>query len=252
MNGSFVNKTNNQFIQSRVGSKEGVRCSGQKGGNPYGSTLDSLVAAQASHNMGKGVPTPVTYYNNCTKQKGGGHDYDADFGNPLSYGYTKEGAAVAGQLRGSYAPNQCKSTTNSMRSRKIKKEKKTRKKIKAENHVEELKEEKNHAEEEKNHAEEEENHAEEEEKRTEEEAKHIEELEEEENYTEVENRIEVRNVVEDLENKEEARYLQYGSNIPDTPGYAAPNTGGDMPWATGPVSHVRQINCRDNYNHYKK
>jgi hypothetical protein len=24
-----------------------------------------------------------------------------------------------------------------------------------------------------------------------------------------------------------------------------------MPWATGPGSISRQMNCRDNYNHYK-
>ena len=32
------------------------------------------------------------------------YNYDGDFGNPLSYGYTKQGASFAKELRGSYAP----------------------------------------------------------------------------------------------------------------------------------------------------
>ncbi len=44
-------------------------------------------------------------------------------------------------------------------------------------------------------------------------------------------------------------YTQYGSNKPMTPGYASPKPG-PLPWATGPLSKSRQINCQDNYNHY--
>ena len=44
-------------------------------------------------------------------------------------------------------------------------------------------------------------------------------------------------------------YHQYGSNIPDTAGFANPNPG-PLPWATGPGSYTRQINCEDNYNHF--
>ena len=44
-------------------------------------------------------------------------------------------------------------------------------------------------------------------------------------------------------------YHQYGSNNPMTPGYASPKPG-PLPWATGPLSKARQINCQDNYNHY--
>lgn len=44
-------------------------------------------------------------------------------------------------------------------------------------------------------------------------------------------------------------YKQFGSNCPSTPGYSSPNVG-SLPWATGPVSIKRQINCQDNYNHY--
>ena len=45
-------------------------------------------------------------------------------------------------------------------------------------------------------------------------------------------------------------YKQFGSNIPNTPSYSTPSPSG-LPWATGPGSFARQINCRDNYNHYK-
>ena len=44
-------------------------------------------------------------------------------------------------------------------------------------------------------------------------------------------------------------YHQYGSNNPMTPGYASPKPG-PLPWATGPLSKARQINCQDNYNHF--
>ena len=44
-------------------------------------------------------------------------------------------------------------------------------------------------------------------------------------------------------------YAQYGSNKPMTPGFASPKPG-PLPWATGPLSKARQINCQDNYNHF--
>lgn len=44
-------------------------------------------------------------------------------------------------------------------------------------------------------------------------------------------------------------YKQFRSNTPITPGYECPNPG-PLPWATGPLSKKRQINCQDNYNHY--
>ena len=44
-------------------------------------------------------------------------------------------------------------------------------------------------------------------------------------------------------------YAQYGSNVPDTPGYSQPNPG-PMPWATAPGSYTEQTNCVDNYNHF--
>ena len=46
-------------------------------------------------------------------------------------------------------------------------------------------------------------------------------------------------------------YKQFGSNVAVTPSYTAPFPSA-LPWATGPLSHARQINCQDNYNHFKK
>ena len=91
---SFVNKTNHQYIQGRVASREGVRC-----------------------------------------QAGGAHDYDKDI-LKSSYGFTKAGADLASELKGSYAPitsgvtrhNQCGGKKKKRKSRKNKKKKKSRKK----------------------------------------------------------------------------------------------------------------------------
>jgi hypothetical protein len=44
-------------------------------------------------------------------------------------------------------------------------------------------------------------------------------------------------------------YAQFASNNPNTPGYSSPKVG-PLPWATGPLSKSRQINCQNNYNHY--
>ena len=44
-------------------------------------------------------------------------------------------------------------------------------------------------------------------------------------------------------------YAQFASNDPMTPGFSSPKPG-PLPWATGPLSKSRQINCQDNYNHY--
>jgi hypothetical protein len=61
----------------------------------------------------------------------------------------------------------------------------------------------------------------------------------------------VANVIDLKEKKQGGAYEQYGSNIADTPSYSTPNAS-KLPWATGPGSFKRQINCQDNYNHYKK
>jgi len=44
-------------------------------------------------------------------------------------------------------------------------------------------------------------------------------------------------------------YAQFASNDPMTPGFSSPKPG-PLPWATGPLSKARQINCQNNYNHF--
>ena len=128
---NLVNKTNNQFIQPRVNSNKGVTCSnssflpGRKHrGGGYGATSESL-AHSATNSMGKGYVAPTVYYNSCDKQSGGGHNYDADV-EGFSYGYTKEGAGVASELKGSYAPISINKKTNMCGGKKKRKSKKKR------------------------------------------------------------------------------------------------------------------------------
>ena len=134
MSKSFVNNTNNQFIQARVASKEGVRCPSQRGGS-YGSTMDSLNAA-IDANIAKNIIIPVKHYNNCKiKQRGGRFDYDAVNALPSSYGFTKVGAANNSCFKGSYAPisrnppqNQCGGRRRGRRKRKRRRTRKKRRK----------------------------------------------------------------------------------------------------------------------------
>ena len=99
----LANKFNEQLIAPKVGSKQGVTCSSPKlmtGGSPYGVTNDSL-NADVESGLGKARASAVNHYSHCNSQKGGaaGHDYDADAVGQ-TYGYTKVGAAYAGEVRG--------------------------------------------------------------------------------------------------------------------------------------------------------
>ena len=49
--------------------------------------------------------------------------------------------------------------------------------------------------------------------------------------------------------KKKGGYAQFASNDPNSPGFSSPKPG-TLPWATGPLSKSRQINCQDNYDHY--
>ena len=132
-------KFNDQLIADRVASRQGVTCSSPKlmtGGSPYGVTNDSL-NADVESGLGKARATAVNHYNHCNSQKGGavGHDYDADAVGQ-TYGYTKSGAAIAGELKGSYAPITVQPKTNmcggkKKRRRKNKSRKSRRKSKKA-------------------------------------------------------------------------------------------------------------------------
>ena len=97
---SLVNRDNSQFIQPKIANKKGVVCQSAGG---YGSTNESL-ASSAKFGIGKSLPFTNEHYDNCSAQKGGGHNYDADFGGPVSYGYNSDVASYAGEVKGSYAP----------------------------------------------------------------------------------------------------------------------------------------------------
>ena len=209
----FVNQHNDQFIQTRVASKEGVRCS-QKGGNPYGVTMDSL-DADVNSGMGKLRASPSNHYNNCP-QKGGnrGHNYDADFGG-VGYGYTKSGAAIAGELRGSYAPITKSRSTNMCGGRK-KRRKSRRKRRKSRRKRRKSRKSKRGG----------------------------------KRRSRRRRKSRSRRGGNGCNRFKRSRrrqrggaYRQFGSNVPNTPSYSSPDTSGSMPWATGPVSMTRHMRC---------
>ena len=216
---SLVNEKNSQFIQTRINNRKGVVCNGQSGAG-YGSTSGSL-AKSVTSGFGKGHPIPLVHYNSCNKQNGGGgHNYDADT-EGFSYGYTKEGAGFTSELKGSYAPISINKKTNmcggkKYRKRRTKKRKRKRRKNKTRKSRRK--------------------------RRTKRRRKY-------KRQTKRGGRKKRRKTLS--RRQRGGKYAQFGSNIPITPSYSTPNPSG-LPWATGPGSFARQINCRDNYNHFKK
>jgi hypothetical protein len=224
----LVNRFNDQFIASRVGSRKGVTCDGQSGGG-FGATSESL-AASATGGLGKGHPSPIKY-TQCDKQSGGGHNYDAD-GEGFSYGYTKEGATVANELKGSYAPISVNKKTNMCggkrkRKRKTRKRKKSKKKRRRKNKTKKSKRR----------------------KRTKRKTKRRRKYRRKRGGSCSRFKRKTKRTRRTKRFRGGA-YSQYMSNVPDTPSYSTPNPS-KLPWATGPGSFNRQINCKDNYNHYK-
>ena len=222
----LVNKFNDQFIAPRIGSKKGVTCDGQssnkQSGGGYGATAESL-AASANSNIGKGHPSPIKY-TQCNKQTGGGHNYDADGG--FSYGYTKAGAAVASELKGSYAPISINKKTNMCGGKKRRK-RKTRKRRKVNKKKRRRK-----------------NKTRKSRKRRKRKTKRRRKYRRKRGGSCSRFRKRTRKI-------RGGAYSQYMSNIPDTPSHSSPNPS-SLPWATGPGSFKRQMNCNDNYNHFKK
>ncbi len=212
---NLVNKTNSQFIQPRINNRKGVVCNGQSGAG-YGATAESL-SASATRAMGKGHPSPIKY-THCDKQTGGGHNYDADFSG-FSYGYTKAGAADASVLKGSYAPISINKKTNMCGGKKRRK-RRTKRKHRRKNKTRKSRRK----------------------KRTKRRRKY-------KRKTKKGGRKRRR---KRLSRKQRGgKYQQFGSNIPNTPSYSS-SFPTSLPWATGPGSFTRQINCRGNYNHFKK
>ena len=213
----LANKFNDQLIAPRVASKQGVTCSSPKlmtGGSPYGVTNDSL-NLDVESGLGKARASVSNHYNHCNSQKGGaaGHNYDADAVGQ-TYGYTKAGAAIAGELKGSYAPvtvtpktNMCGGKKKRRRKNKSRKSRKHKKGGRRKS------------------------------KRSRRKMKKSRRKSRRKSKSRKNRRRRTRKRMKG------GRYQQYGSNIPNTPSYSAPYTAGPMPWATGPVGINRQINC---------
>lgn len=216
----LANKHNDQFIADKLSSKQGVTCSNplQKimgGGAVYGVTNDSINADVAA-GLGKARPSALGHYTHCDSQKGGaaGHDYDADSVGQ-TYGYTKAGAALTSELKGSYAPITVQPKTNmcggkKKRRRKNKSRKSRRKSRKGGRRKS---------------------------KRSRRKMKKSRRKSKRKSKSRKHRRRRTRRRMKG------GRYQQYGSNVPNTPGYSGPYTAGPMPWATGPVGINRQMNC---------
>tara|TARA_B100000927_G_scaffold289704_1_gene286834 strand:+ start:866 stop:1504 length:639 start_codon:yes stop_codon:yes gene_type:complete len=211
----LANRFNDQYIADKTSSRAGVICSSPKlmtGGSPYGVTNNSL-NLDVESGLGKARASVLNHYSHCNSQKGGaaGHNYDADAVGQ-TYGYTKAGAAIAGELKGSYAPititpktNMCggkKKRRRKNKSRKSRrKSKKGRRRRKTKRSRRKRKKSRRKSKSRKNRR-----------RRT-------------------------------RKRMKGGRYQQYGSNVPNTPSYSAPYTAGPMPWATGPVGINRKMNC---------
>ena len=211
----LANRTNSQFIADKISSKQGVTCSSPSlmtGGGTYGVTNASL-NADVEAGLGKARASGINHYSHCNSQKGGaaGHNYDADSVGQ-TYGYTKAGAAIAGDLRGSYAPITIQPKTNmcggKKKRRRKNKSRKSRRKSKKGGRRRKTKRSRRKRKKSRRKSKSRKNRR----RRT-------------------------------RKRMKGGRYQQYGSNVPNTPSYSAPYTAGPMPWATGPVGINRQMNC---------
>jgi len=232
----LVNKFNDQFIAPKIVSKKGVTCDGQSGGG-FGSTNNSLLHS-ANNNLGKGYPAPIKY-TNCNKQSGGAHNYDKDFPGQ-NYGYTKEGSGIAPQFRGSYAPITVTPKTNMCGGKKRKRKRKTKKRKRRRKNKSRKSRRKRRTKRRKMSG------GKRRRRRT--------RRKRGSGAPPVPPRPGMGRKNRRTQRRKRKQgggsYSQYGSNIPITPSYSSPNPS-SMPWATGPGSISRQMNCRDNYNHYK-
>lgn len=211
----LANKFNDQFIADKTSSRAGVICSSPSlmtGGGTYGVTNASL-NADVEAGLGKARASGVNHYSHCNSQKGGsaGHNYDADSVGQ-TYGYTKAGAAIAGDLRGSYAPITIQPKTNmcggKKKRRRKNKSRKSRRKSKKGGRRRKTKRSRRKRKKSRRKSKSRKNRR----RRT-------------------------------RKRMKGGRYQQYGSNVPNTPSYSAPYTTGPMPWATGPVGINRKMNC---------
>tara|TARA_B100000963_G_scaffold350344_1_gene360479 strand:+ start:1316 stop:1954 length:639 start_codon:yes stop_codon:yes gene_type:complete len=211
----LANRTNSQFIADKISSKQGVTCSSPSlmtGGGTYGVTNASL-NADVEAGLGKARASSINHYSHCNSQKGGaaGHNYDADAVGQ-TYGFTKAGAAYAGEVRGGYAPVTVTPKTNmcggKKKRRRKNKSRKSRRKSKKGGRRRKTKRSRRKRKKSRRKSKSRKNRR----RRT-------------------------------RKRMKGGRYQQYASNVPITPSYSAPYTAGPMPWATGPVGINRKMNC---------
>jgi len=206
----YVNSDNSQFIQPKVNSISQATFKKQSGGKPYGVTMDSLADSTI---IGKSRPFVSNHYSNCSKQSGGNKYMDA-----TSYGFTKEGASLANEVRGSYAPisgnksiSQCGGRKRkSRRRRKSRKSKKSKRRRRRRRSRTKRRKQRGGC-----------------------------------GCAMSGGRRKKRRSRRRRKTRKQrgGRYQQYGSNIPSSAGYSMPNPG-STPWATGPGSYSRYQNCK--------
>ena len=206
----YVNSDNSQFIQPKVNSISQATFKKQSGGKPYGVTMDSLADSTI---IGKSRPFVSNHYSNCSKQSGGNKYMDA-----TSYGFTKEGASLANEVRGSYAPisgnksiSQCGGRKRkSRRRRKSRKSKKSKRRSRRRRLRTKRRKQRGGC-----------------------------------GCAMSGGKRKKRRSRRRRKTRKQrgGRYQQYGSNIPSSAGYSMPNPG-STPWATGPGSYSRYQNCK--------
>jgi hypothetical protein len=109
-NNTFQNTSNNEVLNKGCDSNRNLlQGSPLQGGGGYSNTFKSL-EQDSNNNMGRGY-TSSEKYSDCNKQGGGAAELGTEshatnrFNHSFSggYGFGKEGAAVAHELKGSYA-----------------------------------------------------------------------------------------------------------------------------------------------------
>ena len=208
-------KSHKAHTKRRVKSKSSKKKS-QKGGG-YGNTMNSM-KVDATSNMGYGYSGPAKY-NHCGGSKGLNGNV-AIFNNRVGYGYTNEGSQMASAVQGSYAPvsryvgSQC----GAGKKHKKKKKSKSMRKNKSRKSRKHLKKSKKHK---KSKA-----------------SKH--------------KKTKKHKKGKKGKKHQKGGYSQYGNNTPIGTSFESPNPTPPLN-SLGPLSiNKTNVNCVDNYNHFKK
>lgn len=207
------------------------RKSSQKGG-AYGNTMNSL-SNNAQGGMGYSYPS-ATPYNHCDGQKGG--SVSAIFNNPVGYGYTNDGAGMADKVIGGYAPISPYVNAQCGAGRKVKKSRKTNKGMRKSKHNKTHKMKKKHGRKcrfkgkyvcrrTKHH------------KKS---RKHKTKTKGKKHYQKGGSGI------------ASLGYSQFQSNTPMGASYEMPGAHTPLPAVAPNSFNKTNVNCTDNYNHYKK